>query len=696
MELERLGMEPTGRSPGRVFFAADAAGLFRANLCLRTAERVLVEAARYRAEDFDALFEGARAPAWEDFFGLEDRLVIERVRANRSQLDAQTSIQSVVHKAVYEKLGQAYGLERLPETGRERSVRVYLEDDECVIGIDVSGEALHKRGYRKSAGLAPLKETVAAGVLLLAGWSRRLPLLDPFCGSGTLLIEAALFGIDSAPGLGRDFELETMPLADPEAFEAERAAAKARIKTDAELFLVGSDVDEAVLAGARANAERAGVANLIDFRVGKAEDAEPLAEKGLLITNPPYGERLGTEEEAEDLYRRLGALAPRFKGWGLGFVTNRSDFGDFFGRRAVTERRVMNGAEEQWFHWYPEGFEDRPARGRREEAEPRDQAGRPPRRGKPAPVHAKEKREDSASGPRPRKWEGPDKPGWKPRPAGAGRYRDFEPRDGAERRIAGGFKRHEGGTGPRRESPRRDDERRDQARPEAGRRERYAGSRDEGRSGPPRQGAPKARWEGPDKPGWKPRPREDARDERRPFAPRRDEPRRDEERRPAYPRRDEARGGDERRPAYPRRDEARGGDERRPSYPRRDGERKPSYTRRDESARPSYPRRDDPRRDDPRRDDDRRPPFARREDTRRDEPRREAYPREGSGEQGKKPKVFRIEPPKRPAPKPVEGSESKPRRGRPPKKDEPASKKSSFFGGSRGPGRIDRNRGEDS
>ena len=175
-ELGKIGLEVAGRAPGRVFFRADLKGLFRANLELRTAERILLVAARYAAPDFDALFEGARRPVWERFFHREDRLVIERVRSRESRLEAQTSIQSVVHKAIYERLGKFYKIGRLPETGRTRSLRVYLERDECVIGLDLSGEALHKRGWRKAAGEAPLKETVAAGVLLLAGWNRRLPL----------------------------------------------------------------------------------------------------------------------------------------------------------------------------------------------------------------------------------------------------------------------------------------------------------------------------------------------------------------------------------------------------------------------------------------------------------------------------------------------------------------------------------------
>lgn len=386
-ELERIGIPPSSRAPGRVFFQTDEAGLFRANLCLRTAERILLEAARFPAHDFDELFEGARRPLWEQFFHPEDRLIIERVRTHASALSAQTSIQSVVHKAIYEHLSRNYHLRRLPETGRPRSLRVYLEEDECVLGLDLSGEALHKRGYRRATGEAPLKETLAAAMLLLAGYRRNLPFLDPFCGSGTILIEAALFALDRAPGLDRSFELETMPLTregGARFFAAEREAARARVRRDPDIFIAGSDSDGRSLELARANAMRAGVGPLVELRQAPAEALRPPAPRGIVLTNPPYGLRMGTEAEAEALYRRLGERfgavpgvpASDFRGWGLGFVTNRPDFGAFFGRRAPVEHHLVNGAEEQWFHWYPAGWEDRPIRAPAAESRPRGEAGK--------------------------------------------------------------------------------------------------------------------------------------------------------------------------------------------------------------------------------------------------------------------------------------------------------------------------------
>lgn len=422
-ELEKIGLAASGREPGRVRFllagaeepegAKLASSLMRANLCLRTAERVLIEAGRFGARDFDELFESVRAIPWELYFRREDRLVIERVRIKDSRLAAQTSVQSVVHKAVYERLCSVYKVERMSETGKERSLRVYLDSDECLLGLDTSGEALHRRGYRLAVGQAPLKETVAAGALLLAGWNRRQSLLDPFCGSGTIAVEAALFALDRAPGLGRAFALEDMPLAigsaeSSRALSDEVTAAKDRVRRDAEFRIVGSDTDPAALEAARANAARAGVAAGVEFRLAKAEDARPEYESGSLICNPPYGERLGSPEEAEALYRRMGETASRFSGWGLGFVTNRFDFGDFFGRYATTAKFIVNGAEEQWFHWYPAGSEGK--RGTR--PEPRGAQARAGARPAGAGRGGEERPSDR---PPRRKWVGPDKPGWKPR-----------------------------------------------------------------------------------------------------------------------------------------------------------------------------------------------------------------------------------------------------------------------------------------
>jgi len=360
----------------------------RANLCLRTAERVLIQVGKFPALDFDELFDQVRALPWEAYFAREDRLVIERVRLKDSRLAAQTSVQAIVHKAIYERLGTVYKLSRLPETGALRSLRVYIDRDECLLGLDSSGEALHKRGYRRVPGEAPLKETLAAGILLLSGWNHRFPLLDPLCGSGTIAIEAGLFATERAPGLGRSFGFETMPFADQADLASERNEALGRVREDVDFRIEGSDIDPRAISAARANATHAGLGTALRFDVGAVEAARPRYEAGYLLCNPPYGERLGSPEEAEALYRELARSAARFSGWGLGFVTNRPDFGEFFGRYAPSIRRILNGAEEQWFHWYPAGSEQvagsaPPAAARGSERPTRTDARRGPGRGGP-------------------------------------------------------------------------------------------------------------------------------------------------------------------------------------------------------------------------------------------------------------------------------------------------------------------------
>jgi len=436
-EIERIGLSPAGREPGRVRFElgeAPEAALMRANLCLRCAERVLVEAGRFHAENFDELFETVRALPWELYFRRDDKLVIERVRLHDSKLAAQTSVQSIAHKAVYDRLGRVFNLGRLPESGEARSLRIYIEADQCLVGLDCSGEALHRRGYRRATTEAPLKETVAAGMLFLSGWNRRIALLDPFCGSGTIAVEAALYAMDRAPGLGRAFALETMPFATADSLGAEVEAAKARVRRDVGFCIVGSDADPRALEAARANAALAGVAAGLEFRKGRAEDAVPAYETGYLLGNPPYGERLGSVEEAEALYGRMGEIAERFSGWGLGFIVNRPDFGDFFGYEAPKQHKIVNGAEEQWFNWYPPDAELVPSDAKIVDAEHRAGAatgGRagPSRAGRVA--RDRERREAPPpaarrAGPPRRPWVGPDLPGWK-RPA-----RD-EPADARDR-----------------------------------------------------------------------------------------------------------------------------------------------------------------------------------------------------------------------------------------------------------------------
>jgi putative N6-adenine-specific DNA methylase len=358
-ELERLGFRLLERNPGRVYFKLDeknlARDLAKANIGLRTVERVLLEMGSFQAPDFDAYFDGMRSLPWELCCFKDSAIHIDRVRSHASALAAQTSLQAMGQKAVYSRLMETYDMRTMPANGNRVSVRVYLDKDICSVGVDTSGDPLHKRGYRKKAVMAPLKETVAASLLFFSGWNRKFPLVDPFCGSGTIAIEAAMYALDMAPGLMRRFAFESMPMSSPKTIELVRDEFEAKIRNDVEFDIHASDIDSEALEAARSNAYSAGISDWIDFRLAKAETLKPHRDQGYVLANPPYGNRMGTEEEAIALYGDLSDMRDCFReaGWGLGFITAREDFASLFGIEPQIIKHLVNGAEEQWFHWYP-------------------------------------------------------------------------------------------------------------------------------------------------------------------------------------------------------------------------------------------------------------------------------------------------------------------------------------------------------
>ena len=351
-ELERLGVETGARAAGRVGFTADKAGLARTLVGCRTADRIFVTAGSFPARDFDALFEGVRAIPWERWVGKNDRLVVEKARSARSNLSAQNALQAVTLKAAYERLCARYGVVRMPEIGPTLSARIRIERDEAVVELDVCGEALSRRGYRKRPTDAPLKESLAAAALFMVGWRSSLPLYDPFCGSGTIPIEAALYAMNLAPGLGRRFAWEGMPDGGTAELAAAREAARAAARLDREFLVAGSDADERAIEAAVANAGMAGVADRIRLTKCQAGSAAPFAAKGVVLTDPPYGKRLGTREEADALYESLAPFADRFSAWELCFVVDRDDFGGFTGRPG-RRTKIVDGAETRWLHRFP-------------------------------------------------------------------------------------------------------------------------------------------------------------------------------------------------------------------------------------------------------------------------------------------------------------------------------------------------------
>jgi putative N6-adenine-specific DNA methylase len=346
-------------------------------MALRAADRVLLEAASFPAEDFEALFEGARNVPWERLVSRGMGLAVTKVRCSRSKLRAETSVQAVVHKAAAERLCGIFRIKRLPEGEKTAELRVYIEKDQVSLLLDLSGEPLFKRGYRIEGGAAPLRETTAAAILLLSNWRRKFPLYDPFCGSGTIVIEAAMYAWDMAPGLGRRFALEDLPIARRETGEELRAELAARIDFNRTIRLFGSDTDGRALAAARANLARANLAGA-DLAQGRRDDTAPgrsgsagvdlrqlameearapsgcadTAPPGFIVANPPYGKRIGSREEAEAIYGRMEALGRNFPGWKLALITSHPGFESFFGRKADSCREITNGAIPSYLFQY--------------------------------------------------------------------------------------------------------------------------------------------------------------------------------------------------------------------------------------------------------------------------------------------------------------------------------------------------------
>lgn len=376
-ELRKLNLPILSSSFGRVRFQADTEGLYRALMALRTADRVLLEAASFPAADFDELFEGVRSVRWADLIPRGRRVVIAKVRSNRSKLSAETSIQAVAHKAVAEQLCSAWKISRLTDVGDAAELRVYIEKDVGSVLLDLSGAPLFHRGYRTESVAAPLRETTAAALLLLMGWKRKFPLYDPFCGSGTIAVEAALYAWDAAPCIGRPFALTDLGIGSREIAARVRAELAAKVDFTRTIRIAGSDIDTRAVSIALSNAERAyelarsagaarGAAAVRGARIPGSSDRAALPsfkkldmaeakseyEEGFIVTDPPYGERLGDVEQAEALYRSMGHLYDDFPGWTLGVITNHAGFESHFGRQADSVREITNGALRSYLYSY--------------------------------------------------------------------------------------------------------------------------------------------------------------------------------------------------------------------------------------------------------------------------------------------------------------------------------------------------------
>jgi len=358
-ELKDLGYADVRAENGRVSFTGDETSICRANLWLRTADRIQIKLGEFTATTFEELFQGTRALPWDEWISRDGNFVIEG-KSHLSQLTSVPACQSVVEKAIVERLKTRYKIEWFPKTGARYTVQVALLKDRATLTIDTTGPSLHKRGYRPQAAVAPIKETLAAAMILLSRWHPERAFMDPFCGSGTIPIEAAMIGHNMAPGLRRSFAAEGWDRVPKSAWKDARDEALDLAKMDQPVEIWASDRDSNVLEMARSNIKDAGVGKSIKLWQRDVAEIHSEIKYGYLITNPPYGERLGETLEVEALYRTLGKVTKRLDGWSVFVITAHQGFERMYGRGADKKRKLYNGRIECHLYQFQGPYHARP------------------------------------------------------------------------------------------------------------------------------------------------------------------------------------------------------------------------------------------------------------------------------------------------------------------------------------------------
>lgn len=342
-EIRDLGFDILNVTDGRVNFLSDEEGICRANLWLRTAERVLVKLGEFEATTFEELFQNTKSLPWNDWIPKEGAFPAAKASSVKSKLFSTSDIQAIVKKAVVESLKKKYKVNWFDETGASYPIHIFVFKDKVNLYLDSSGVALHKRGYREIGSTAPIKETLAAALVLLTPWKEGRLLVDPFCGSGTILIEAALKGMNIAPGVNRSFISEKWTRIPEKLWQRARQEGKDSIKTNAKIYIQGYDIDEKVIKVARNNAKLAGIDELIHFQQRDVRDLSSKDKYGFIVSNPPYGERLEDLKTVEDLYKDMGRVFSALDTWSFYILTAHEDFERFFGRKAHRKRKLYNG-----------------------------------------------------------------------------------------------------------------------------------------------------------------------------------------------------------------------------------------------------------------------------------------------------------------------------------------------------------------
>lgn len=349
-EITDLGYEITQVDDGRVSFVGDELALCRANIFLRTAERVLLKVGQFEARTFEELFQETKNLPWENFIPVDGKFWVAKAASVKSRLFSPSDIQSIMKKAMVERLKGKYHIQWFEETGESYPVRVFLKKDVVTVGIDTSGESLHKRGYRPTSGKAPISETLAAALIMLTPWKKDRILVDPFCGSGTFPIEAAMMAANIAPGMNREFTAENWEnLVSRKLWYEAINEANDLVKDDIKTDIQGYDADADVVRIARKNAEAAGVEHLIHFQQREVKDLHHPKPYGFIITNPPYGERLEEKENLPQIYRDFGDSFRRLQDWSAYMITSYEDAERWFGRKADKNRKIYNGMLKTYF-----------------------------------------------------------------------------------------------------------------------------------------------------------------------------------------------------------------------------------------------------------------------------------------------------------------------------------------------------------
>ena len=352
-EIYDLGYEISKVEDGRITFLGDEEAICRANIFLRTAERVMIQVGRFKATTFEELFQGIKAIPWEEYIPEDGKFWVKKASSINSKLFSPSDIQSIAKKAMVERMKQKYHKDWFAEDGAPYPVRIFLLKDEVTVAIDTSGESLHKRGYRTMTSKAPLTETLAAALILLTPWRPDRILVDPFCGSGTFPIEAAMIAANTAPGMNREFTAEKWTnLIDKKLWYECVQEAEDMIDTSVEVDIQGYDIDGEVVKAARENAKRAGVDHMIHFQQRAVADLRHPKKYGFVISNPPYGERLEEKADLPKLYSEIGAAYQGLDSWSMFLITSYEDTERYIGRKADKNRKIYNGMLKTYFYQF--------------------------------------------------------------------------------------------------------------------------------------------------------------------------------------------------------------------------------------------------------------------------------------------------------------------------------------------------------